>query len=118
MAVAASRRSSLADPIPIVAMFSLWSLLAFYHNGHNLILVLPALMFLIGVDHTATRKERFILTTVLQLAMMADAPIRLAGLKWAHGWTLAGAVNVDRIVVLATFCCLPLVWWPTRSNPN
>jgi hypothetical protein len=116
MAVVASRRSRLADPMPIVAMFSLWSLLAFYHNGHNLILLLPVFAFLIGTDDDATRKERFGLAALLQLAMMADAPIRLAGLRWSQGWTLAAAVNVDRIVVLAAFCYVPFVWWRVFSN--
>jgi hypothetical protein len=116
MAVIASHRSTLADPTPILAMFSLWSLLAFYHNGHNLILVLPVFMFLIGDDHDATRKERFAMAALLQFAMMADAPIRLAGLEWARGWTLAAAVNVDRIVVLVTFCYLLLVWWRVFSK--
>ena len=118
MAVIASRRSKLADPTPIIATFSLWSLLAFYHNGHNLILVLPAFIFLIGADDDASKRERFVLASVLQLAMVVDAPIRLAGLQWAHGWTLAATINVDRVVVLAAFCSLPLVWLRVRPCPQ
>jgi hypothetical protein len=115
MAVIASRRSS-ADPMPVLAVFSLWSLLTFYHNGHNLILLLPVFMFLIGTDDDKTRRQRFTLAALLQAAMMADAPIRLAGLRWAQGWTLAGTGNVDRFVVLAAFCYVPFLWWRVASR--
>jgi hypothetical protein len=51
------------------------------------------------------------MAALLQFTMMADAPIRLAGQDWGGGSVLAAAVNFDRIVVLGTFCYLPLVWW-------
>jgi hypothetical protein len=81
----------------------LWSLLAVYHNGHNLILLLPAFVYVLMAPDGATDRERIVAAALLQAAMMADAPVRLAL-----------AVNIDRPVVALAFGYVALRWWRRR----
>ena len=61
----------------IPAMFCLWSLLAIYHNGNNMILMLPAFAFLWFLDDRQRSPSRWMPIVVLQAALMFDVPVRL-----------------------------------------
>jgi hypothetical protein len=101
----------------IPAMFCLWSLLVTYHNGNNLILMLPAFAFLwFHVDRQASAM-RWIPIAVLQAALAFDVPVRLHGL--APGLGVGGVVieHFDRILVLAALSYVVVAWWRlTRSS--
>src|SRR5256885_2587356 len=54
LAAVRDRTKSLAIP----GLLCLWSLLTIYHNLNNLILVLPAFIFLLTLDDPQTRTSR------------------------------------------------------------
>ena len=62
----------------IPAMFCLWSLLTIYHNGNNLILMLPAFAFLWFRDDRRASPWRWLGILVLQAALAFDVPVRLS----------------------------------------
>jgi hypothetical protein len=106
-----SHESDEANRLALLAGCCLASLLTIYHNGHNLILLFPACVFIVSVEDRATRRERVTIAAALQAAMMGDAPVRLAALAWTDGWLRALALNVDRIVVLMAFGYVARLWW-------
>jgi hypothetical protein len=100
------RTRTLAMP----ALLCLWSLLTIYHNLNNLILMLPALIFLLTVNDPGTRMQRASCVVVIQALLMADIPVRFRA--FSDGALGSLIVNVDRVLVLGTFVFL--VWQWTR----
>jgi hypothetical protein len=103
--------------IAIPAMFCLWSLLVTYHNGNNLILMLPAFAFLWVHGEEQASPVHWIPIAVLQAALAFDVPVRLKGL--APGLGAGGSVieHFDRLLVLAALSYVVIVWWRlTRSS--
>jgi hypothetical protein len=90
-----------AGGIAVPAVFCLWSLLVTYHNGNNMILMLPAFACLWFRDDGASPAAHWIPIAATQLAMAFDVPVRLG-----HTTVTSGAVGVaiehfDRVFVLA-----------------
>jgi len=92
------------------ALFCLWSLLTIYHIGNNLILVLPAFVFLLLLDDPATVWWRTGVASAIQIAMMLDIPVHLASRVPEHGALFLIARDFDRVVVLVTFVSVALLW--------
>lgn len=105
---AADRSDVRAAAVP--AVFCLWSLLTIYHIGNNLILMLPAFIFLLLVDDPATLRWRMCTVFTIQVAMMLDVPVHLASWVPDHGLAFMLVRDFDRIVVLLTFVTVTLVW--------
>ena len=96
----------------IPAMFCLWSLLVTYHNGNNLILMLPAFAFLWFRDGSAgVAVARGSRSLVLQAALAFDVPVRLKGLAPGLGWGAIVIEHFDRVVVLAALSYVAVAWW-------
>jgi hypothetical protein len=117
----AARGRSGADAagrLAIPGLFGLWSLLVTYHNGNNAILALPAFAFLwLQRDHPASAAH-WLPIILLQLALMYDVPVRLAGAAAAEGWRGAIVRHFDRAVMLATLACVSATWYRlTQSVP-
>ena len=72
------REASLGTSgLAIVGLFCLWSLLVFYHNTNNLIMMLPAFVFLWFADDRPNSASRWVPIVLLQAALMFDVPTRL-----------------------------------------
>jgi uncharacterized membrane protein YecN with MAPEG domain len=99
------RTQTLAIP----GLLCLWSLLTIYHNLNNLILLLPAFIFLLTVDDPGTRRQRAWMVGIIQTVLMLDIPVRLRDLS--GGIWGAIVLNADRIVVLSTFAFVAWLWW-------
>jgi hypothetical protein len=102
-----------------LSLFCLWSLLAFYHNSNNLIMMLPAFVFLliVGAEADTTgftlgrsaRRGWWLAIASLQATMMFDVPTRLEALAPAGGWVRALILDFDRFVVLAVFASVAVL---------
>jgi hypothetical protein len=103
-----SRRneSSLAGP----SLFCVWSMLVFYHDSSHLIMLLPAFVFLLAVDDAATAWQRWSFAAFLQVFLMYDVPNRLGTLQSDHIWLTGLALNFDRLLAIATFVYVAVVW--------
>ena len=95
----------------VPALFCLWSLLVTYHNGNNLMLMLPAFAFLWFHGDRRTAARHWLPIVGLQAALMFDVPVRLAGAAGAPGWNRIAIEHFDRLVVLAAFAYVSAVWW-------
>ena len=98
MTVLAPRARGL-DRLTAIAAFCLWSLAAFYHNGNNLILMLPAFIVLLQRAHAAA--------VLMQVLLMIDLPARFPHTPFAH---------VNRALVLVTLGGLVVFWWRARGR--
>ena len=107
LCVAAVRDRTKTLAIP--GLLCLCSLLSVYHNLNNLILVLPAFLFLLTVDDPDTRAQRAWMVGIIQAALMLDIPVRLRGL--AGGLAGGLILDADRAVVLGTFVFVAWQWW-------
>jgi hypothetical protein len=108
------REGGLAVP----AMFALWSLLVIYHNGNNLILMLPAFAFCwCRTDRTAFPASHWLPIALLQGALMFDVPVRLSGAAHAHAWLRVVIEQFDRGVVLTTLVWVAALWWRLTRTP-
>lgn len=104
--------------LAVPAMFCLWSLLAIYHNGNNMMLMLPAFAFLWFRADRQASPSRWIPILVLQAALAFDVPVRLNGLASSLGWGRMVIEQFDRVVVLATLAWVSVAWCrltPARS---
>lgn len=111
------RRALDAGGMAVPGLFCLWSLLAFYHNGNNLILMLPAFAFLWCLDDRALRPSRWIPIVALQAALMFDVPARLGPWAASHDWLRGAVVHFDRVLVMATSAYVAALWWRlSRAN--
>lgn len=105
-----------AGGLAVPAMFCLWSLLVTYHNGNNLILMLPAFAFLWCHDQPRT-PWRWIPMAALQTALMFDVPLRLAGAAAGLGWGRIAIVQFDRVLVLTTLAYVCVLWSRLTATP-
>jgi hypothetical protein len=97
------------DTLAVPGLLCLWSLLMIYHNLNNLILILPAFIFLLTVDDPDTRAWRWATIGALQAALMLDIPVRFRSL--AGGPPGRVVIDADRLVVLGTFGVVAWCWW-------
>jgi Glycosyltransferase family 87 len=104
------RRPVDSGGLAIPAMFCLWSLLAIYHNGNNMILMLPAFAFLWFRDASQTLVQ-WLPLAALQAALMFDVPVRLSGLAGNPGWTRMAIDHFDRVMAVATLALVVGLWW-------
>jgi hypothetical protein len=105
-------RSGLAAP----SVFCLWSLLTFYHNSNNLIMMLPAFVFLLLVDDPGTVRQRWFSVALLQIVLMFDVPTRLGAVAPALGGFRVAILDFDRLVVLLTFVYIVILWHALRRS--
>ena len=101
------RNATGVDRLVAPACASLWSLLAFYHNSNNLILVLPAFVFLLCTGNRWA-------VIALQAALMVDIPFRLAPFASTDSAVHAALMNANRILVIVTFAYLAGFAWLRR----
>src|SRR6266511_3189626 len=100
-----------AAALEVAGLFSLWSLLAFYHNSNNLILMLPTLVFLWFRDASALRWTRVAPLVVFHAALIAET------------WGRRAIPELDRVLVVAAFviaACYSLRpgSWPIEAPPS
>jgi hypothetical protein len=95
----------------IPAMFCLWSLLTIYHNGNNMILMLPAFAFLWFREDGWKSPWRWLGILALQAALAFDVPVRLSAEASSLGWGRIVIEQFDRYVVLATMAWASVSWW-------
>ena len=98
-----SRRAQGLERLAALACGCLWALLAFYHNGNNLILMLPAFVLLVA--------ESGPWAVVVQAALMVDLPFRVAPLLPPVAVLRAFAFNAHRVLVLVVFALVTALWW-------
>ncbi len=111
MARHAVRARGDAAALEVAGLFSLWSLLAFYHNSNNLILMLPTLVFLWFRDASALRWTRVAPLVVFHAALIAET------------WGRRAIPGLDRVLVVAAFviaACYSLRpgSWPIEAPPS
>ena len=100
----------------IPAMFCLWSLLTIYHNGNNMILMLPAFAFLWFRDDHPASPWRWLGILVLQAALAFDVPVRLSAEASSLGSGRIAIEQFDRCVVLATLAWVSITWWRVTAS--
>lgn len=108
-----------AGGLAVPSLFCLWSLLVIYHNGNNMILMLPAFAFLWFHDDRRPSPWRWIPIVVLQALLVFDVPVRLRAAAPDAGWGRIAIAHFDRVAVLATFAYVSAVWYRltgARSN--
>jgi hypothetical protein len=102
--------------LAVPAMFCLWSLLVTYHNGNNMVLMLPAFAFLWFHGDPRSRSH-WIPIVVLQAALTYDVPVRLAGAAAGPGWGRIVIEPFDRAVVLTTLAYVCVLWFRLSATP-
>ena len=111
-------RSLEEGGLAIPALFCLWSLAAIYHNVNNLILIVPAFVFLWFADSGARPRRRWFQIACLEAVLVLDIPTRLAGL--VPPGTLAAFLveHFDRLLVLACFIDVAVAWVRVAGRPR
>lgn len=94
--------------IGIPALFCLCSLAAVYHNVNNLVLLLPAFVFL--WFRAGDRPPRWTQLACLQAVLMFDLPTRLDGMVPRGTLAAFFVAHGDRLVVLACFVDVAAAW--------
>ena len=113
------RRPLAAGALAITSLFCLWSLFAFYHNTNNLIMMLPAFVFLWLVDDRSASSGRWVPIVLLQAALMFDVPTRLGPHVAQEHWAKLAVEDFDRVLVVATLVYVALRWYRlTRVSPG
>ena len=92
-------------------LLCLWSLLAFYHNTNNLIMMLPAFVFAWFLDDRSSSPRSWIPIVLLQAALTFDVPTRLGPRMSDENWAKAAVDNFYRLLVLASFAYVALRWY-------
>jgi hypothetical protein len=95
----------------VPAMFGMWSLLSIYHNGNNMILMLPAFAFLWFRADWWMSPMYWIGMAALQGALAFDVPVRMSGFAHSPGWVRIAIEQFDRLVVLATLGWVSVAWY-------
>ena len=111
LAVRDRSRALDAGGLAVPGMFCVWSLLVTYHNGNNMILMLPAFAFLWFHGDRRTSPWQWIPIVVLQAALAFDVPVRLAHAAPHPGWGRFAIEHFDRAVVLATLAYVSTIWY-------
>jgi len=112
------RRPLEAGGLAVTSLFCSWSLLAFYHNTNNLIMMLPTFVFVWFLDDRSARSvsekcehaPSWVPIVLLQAALMFDVPTRLGPRMSDEHWAKVAVDNVDRLLVLASFAYVALCW--------
>jgi hypothetical protein len=111
------RRALDAGGVAVPGLFCLWSLLTFYHNGNNLILMLPAFAFLWFTGDRSTTPSQWIPIAGIQAVLMYDVPARLGAAVAAPGWARLAVEHFDRAVALVMFAYVSALWYRlTRAS--
>lgn len=110
-------RALEAGGLAVPGLFGLWSLLAFYHNSNNLIMMLPAFVFLWSRESRGTSPWRWWPIVCLQAALTFDVPTRVIAYVPEGGWAHVAVRDFDRVLVLATFVCVAGVWYRLTDRP-
>ena len=105
------RRPLEAGGLAVPSLFCLWSLLAFYHNTNNLIMMLPAFVFVWFLDDRSASPRHWVPIVLLQAALMFDVPTRLGPRMSQESWAKAAVDDFDRYLVLASFGYVALRWY-------
>ena len=95
----------------VPAMFGMWSLLTIYHNGNNMILMLPAFAFLWFRTDRWRSTTYWMAMAALQVALVFDVPVRLSGVAHSLGRAGIAIEHFDRVVVLATLAWVLVSWY-------
>ena len=98
-----------AGGLAVPAMFCLWSLLVTYHNGNNMILMLPAFAFL-WFQGDPRAPSHWIPIVVFQAALAFDVPVRLSGAAPGSGWLRIVIEQFDRVAVLTALAYVSALW--------
>ncbi len=102
--------------IAVPAMFGMWSLLTIYHNGNNMILMLPAFAFLwVRVDRW-TLPSRWIPIAALEAALVFDVPVRLSAVAPSLGWARVAIEQFDRVVVIVVLAWVSVSWYRLTAD--
>jgi hypothetical protein len=104
------QRPLAAGGLAITSLFCLWSLFAFYHNTNNLIMMLPAFVFVWLVDDRPGSPQRWVPILLLQAALMFDVPTRLGPRIPPDHWAAPAVEHCDRALVVATLVYVALRW--------
>jgi len=104
LAMTARPSAQAASP----ALFCLWSLLAVYHIGNNLILMLPAFVFLLLVDDPETAGWRMAVAAAIQIVLMLDLPVHVYP-RVADSHLGFVARDADRFAVLLAYVSVVLI---------
>jgi len=104
------QRPLAAGGLAITSLFCLWSLFAFYHNTNNLIMMLPAFVFVWLVDDRPGSPQRWVPILLLQAALMFDVPTRLGPRMPPDHWAAPAVEHFDRALVVATLVYVALRW--------
>jgi len=104
--------------LAVPALFCLWSLAAIYHNINNLLLMLPAFAFLWFADTGARLPRRWFQIVCLQTVLMLDIPTRLSGTVPAGTLAAFLVEHFDRLLVLACFVDVAVVWVRVAASPR
>ena len=91
-----------------LALFCLWSLLAVYHVGNNLTLMLPAFVFLALADDPGSTPWRICVVMTIQIVFMLDIPVHVYP-RIANSSLAFLARDADRVVVLLAFVSVVLL---------
>jgi len=106
-----ARRPLDEGGLGVVSLFCLWSLLAFYHNTNNLIMMLPAFAFVWFLDDRSASPRPWVPIVLLQAALMFDVPTRLGPRMSHEHWATPAVEHFDRLLVLATFAYVAVLWY-------
>ena len=102
--------------LAVVSLFCLWSLFAFYHNTNNLIMMLPAFVFVWFADDRSASPRRWVPIVLLQAALMFDVPTRLGPRVPQEHWATLAVEHFDRVLVVATLVYVALRWYRLRTD--
>ena len=105
------RRPLEAGGLATVSLLCLWSLLAFYHNTNNLIMMVPAFVFLWFLDDRPALPRRWVPIVLLQAGLTFDVPTRLGPRMLHENWVKVAVDDFDRLLVLASFAYVALRWY-------
>lgn len=112
------RRALDAGGLAVPGLFCLWSLLTFYHNGNNLMLMLPAFAYVWFLDDRRSEASRWIPIAIVQTVLMYDVPARLATTVSAHLLVRMAIEHFDRTVALVMFAYVSVLWCVRSDSPD
>jgi hypothetical protein len=99
-------------------MFGMWSLLTIYHNGNNMILMLPAFAFLWFHVDRWTLPSRWIPLAALEAALAFDVSVRLSAAAPSLGWARIAIEQFDRVLVLIVLAWVSVAWYRLTADPE
>ena len=109
LAAADGARPLESGGIAIVALLACASLLTVYHNSNNLVLLLPAFIFLWFHAPSRTSLGAVVALSLLQLALVLDLSARVTAAETGV-WVHQAALQFDRVLVLGVFVWVAAEW--------